>query len=75
MTTVIARTITRVVVPFILLTAVSLLFQGHNLPGGGFIAGVLTCTAFALVYIIYGQESLHTLVGGLLTILSVVGRE
>ena len=64
MTTVIARTITRVVVPFILLTAVSLLFQGHNLPGGGFIAGVLTCTAFALVYIIYGQESLRTLVGG-----------
>jgi len=63
-TTVIARTITRVVVPFILLTAVSLLFQGHNLPGGGFIAGVLTCTAFALVYIIYGQESLRTLVGG-----------
>ncbi|MFB6117539.1 MnhB domain-containing protein [Halosegnis sp.] len=63
-TTVIARTVTRVVVPFILLTALALLFQGHNLPGGGFIAGVLTCTAFALVYIIYGRESLRTLVGG-----------
>ena len=61
--TVIARTVTRVVVPVILLTALALLFQGHNLPGGGFIAGVLTCTAFALVYVIYGRESLRTLLG------------
>lgn len=59
-TTVIARTVTRLVVPIILLTAVALLLQGHNLPGGGFIAGVLTCTAFALVYIIYGRDYLRT---------------
>jgi len=62
-TTVIARTVARVVVPIILVVALALLFRGHNLPGGGFIAGVLTCTAFALVYIIYGRESLRTLVG------------
>jgi multicomponent Na+:H+ antiporter subunit B len=43
-------------VPLILLTAVALLIQGHNRPGGGFIAGVLTATAFALVYIIYGLD-------------------
>lgn len=61
--TVIAQTVTRIVVPFIILTAIALLFQGHNLPGGGFIAGVLTCTSFALVYIIYGSESLRTLLG------------
>jgi multicomponent Na+:H+ antiporter subunit B len=54
--TVIARTVVRVVVPLILLTAVALLIQGHNRPGGGFIAGVLTATAFALVYIIYGLD-------------------
>ena len=64
-TTVIARTVVRVVVPIILLTAVALLLQGHNLPGGGFIAGVLTVTAFALVYIVFGRtflqrELLHT---------------
>jgi multicomponent Na+:H+ antiporter subunit B len=55
-TTVIAKTVTRTVVPLIVVVAVALLFQGHNLPGGGFIAGVLTCTAVALTYIIYGIE-------------------
>jgi multicomponent Na+:H+ antiporter subunit B len=58
--TVIARTVTRLVVPIILVTAVALLLQGHNLPGGGFIAGVLTTTAFALIYIIYGLDYLET---------------
>jgi len=58
--TVIARTVTRLVFPLILVTAVALLLQGHNLPGGGFIAGVLTVTAFALVYVIYGLEYLET---------------
>ncbi|WP_181686153.1 MnhB domain-containing protein [Halorhabdus salina] len=53
-TTIIAQTSTRVVVPIILLVAIALLLQGHNLPGGGFIAGVLTVTGFALIYIIYG---------------------
>jgi len=56
-TTVIARTVTRTVVPIIVLVAVALLLQGHNLPGGGFIAGVLTTTAFALLYVIYGIDN------------------
>jgi len=56
-TTVIARTVTRTVVPIIVLVSVALLLQGHNLPGGGFIAGVLTATAFALLYVIYGIDS------------------
>ncbi|MFB6354632.1 MAG: MnhB domain-containing protein, partial [Halobacteriales archaeon] len=38
--TVIARTVARLTVPLILVTAVALLLQGHNLPGGGFIAAV-----------------------------------
>ena len=59
MTTVIARTVTRAVVPIILVTAVALLLQGHNLPGGGFIAGVLTTTAFALIYVIFGLDYLE----------------
>ncbi len=56
---VIARTVTRIVFPLILLTALALLFQGHNRPGGGFIAGVLTAAAFALVYIVYGPDFLQ----------------
>jgi multicomponent Na+:H+ antiporter subunit B len=58
-TTVIARTVTRTVVPIIVLVSVALLLQGHNLPGGGFIAGVLTATAFALLYVIYGIDSVR----------------
>jgi len=57
--TVIARTVTRLVVPLILVTAIALLLQGHNLPGGGFIAGVLTVTAFVLIYVIFGLDYLE----------------
>jgi multicomponent Na+:H+ antiporter subunit B len=57
--TVIAKTVTRTVVPIITVTAVALLLQGHNLPGGGFIAGVLTATAFVLMYVIYGIETVR----------------
>ncbi|WP_435360592.1 MnhB domain-containing protein [Haloarchaeobius sp. DFWS5] len=58
-TTVISRTVARIVVPIILVSAVALLLQGHNLPGGGFIAGVLTAAAFALVYVIFGLDYLQ----------------
>jgi len=53
------RTTARIVVPIVLVVAVSLLLQGHNLPGGGFIAGVLTTNAFALLYIVYGVDSVR----------------
>lgn len=59
MSTVIARTVSRTVAPLILVTSIALLFQGHNLPGGGFIAGVLTVAGFVLLYIIYGQDYLE----------------
>jgi len=55
-TTVVMRTTARVVVPIVLVVATSLLLQGHNLPGGGFVAGVLTVTAVALVYIVFGLD-------------------
>ena len=58
-TTAIARTTVRIVVPLILVTAVALLLQGHNRPGGGFIAGVLTCTAVALTYVVFGRAYLE----------------
>jgi multicomponent Na+:H+ antiporter subunit B len=58
-TTVVARTVGRTVVPLILVTAVALLLQGHNFPGGGFIGGVLTATAFVLLYVIFGLDYLQ----------------
>jgi multicomponent Na+:H+ antiporter subunit B len=59
MTTVIMKTVTRVVVPLILLLSVALFLQGHNQPGGGFIAGVLTSSALALIYIAYSLDFLE----------------
>jgi multicomponent Na+:H+ antiporter subunit B len=63
MTTVIARTAARIAVPIALVTAIALLLQGHNLPGGGFIAGVLTAAALALVYVVFGLEELSAMLG------------
>lgn len=59
MTTLILRTVTRLAVPIILLVSIALFLQGHNRPGGGFIAGVLTTSAFALIYIAYGLDFLE----------------
>ena len=63
MTTVIARTAVRLVVPITLVTAIALMLQGHNLPGGGFIAGVLTAAAISLVYVVFGLQELSTMLG------------
>lgn len=54
------RTTARVVVPIVLVLSVSLFLQGHNLPGGGFIGGVLTTTAFVLVYVAYDLDYLES---------------
>jgi len=62
--TVILRTTTRIVIPLMLVVSAALFVQGHNQPGGGFIAGVLTATAFALIYITYGMAFLETDVFG-----------
>lgn len=59
MTTVVLRTTVRTVLPIVLVLSIALFVQGHNQPGGGFIAGVLTSSAFAMVYIAYGIEFLE----------------
>lgn len=58
------RTTTRVVVPFIVIVAVSLFAQGHNLPGGGFIGGVLTTVGFVLIYITFSLDYLERVLFG-----------
>ena len=44
----------RLVLPLTLLVAVYLLLRGHNLPGGGFIAGLVTAIALILMYLANG---------------------
>ncbi|WP_280586237.1 MnhB domain-containing protein [Halorubrum sp. Boch-26] len=66
MTTTIMRTTARMTVPIVLVVSISLFLQGHNLPGGGFIGGVLTTAAFVLIYVAYNLDFLES---------GVLGRE
>lgn len=47
-TSIILQTATRMLVPLLLLFSIFLLLRGHNEPGGGFIAGLVASSAFAL---------------------------
>ena|GEM_PF-133353 len=46
--------ITRLLLPLALVVAIYMLLRGHNAPGGGFIAGLITSVAFILQYIASG---------------------
>jgi multicomponent K+:H+ antiporter subunit A len=52
---VILDTVVPWVVPVLLFYAVLLFLQGHNGPGGGFIAGLLTAAAFVLRFVTFGS--------------------
>jgi len=43
----------RIILPLAFLFSAHILFRGHNLPGGGFIAGLLTAIAIGLLYIAF----------------------
>ncbi len=48
--------ITRFLLPLALLVSVFLLLRGHNAPGGGFIAGLVTAVALILQYMASGID-------------------
>jgi multicomponent K+:H+ antiporter subunit A len=50
------RVVSRVVLPMALLLSVYIYWRGHNLPGGGFIAGLITASALVLQYMAWGQD-------------------
>ena len=57
MNSVILKTGTRLLLALLLLLSVFLLLRGHNMPGGGFIAGLVAAAAFALYGIAYGVDA------------------
>ncbi|BBM01942.1 Na+/H+ antiporter subunit B [Microbulbifer sp. GL-2] len=57
MNSLILQTATRVLVALILVFSVYMLLRGHNYPGGGFIAGLIAASAFALFAMAWGIES------------------
>ncbi|MDX1802512.1 MAG: monovalent cation/H+ antiporter subunit A [Alcanivorax sp.] len=52
-------TISRPLLPLALLIAVYIFLRGHNLPGGGFVAGLITAVALVLQYVASGVGWVH----------------
>lgn len=52
----ILRTVSRLAVPLTVLASFRVFLQGHNLPGGGFVAGVLAAAAGAMYLLGFGLE-------------------
>jgi multicomponent K+:H+ antiporter subunit A len=48
--------ISQSLLPLALLVSAYIFLRGHNLPGGGFIAGLVTSIAFILQYMAYGSK-------------------
>jgi len=50
----ILRTVARIAVPLTLLLSLRIFEQGHDMPGGGFIAGVIASAAGAMYLLAFG---------------------
>jgi multisubunit Na+/H+ antiporter MnhB subunit len=50
------RTVARFAVPITVLLSLLIFEQGHNFPGGGFIAGVIAASAGAMYLLAFGVE-------------------
>ncbi len=71
----------RLLLPLALLVAIFILLRGHNLPGGGFIAGLITAVALITQYLAHGiswtrsrmSTKLHPMIGVGLLIATLTG--
>lgn len=62
MNSLILKTATKFLLALMLLFSIFILFRGHNEPGGGFIAGLITGSAFALYVMAYGPVATRKLI-------------
>ena len=58
------RRVARLVLPIALVLSIYIYWRGHNLPGGGFIAGLVTAAALVLQYMALGQLRAENLLHG-----------
>lgn len=49
-------TVAQSLLPLAIMVSVYIFFRGHNMPGGGFIAGLITSVALILQYIAHGVD-------------------
>ena len=78
---VVMASFTRLLLPLALLVAMFILLRGHNLPGGGFIAGLITAVALVMQYLANGvawtqprlPTNIHTVIGYGLLIAVITG--
>lgn len=57
MNSIILRTTTQLLITILLLFSIFLLLRGHDLPGGGFIGGLVGAAAVALYVLAFGAEA------------------
>jgi multicomponent K+:H+ antiporter subunit A len=77
----IMASLTRLLLPLALLVSVYILLRGHNLPGGGFIAGLITAVALIMQYLANGvawtherlPANMHPIIGAGLLIATLTG--
>jgi multicomponent K+:H+ antiporter subunit A len=55
------NSVARIILPPALLVSAYLLLRGHNYPGGGFIAGLLTAAVFVLQFVAAGRDPIARL--------------
>tara|TARA_R110000868_G_scaffold329680_3_gene590461 strand:+ start:244 stop:651 length:408 start_codon:yes stop_codon:yes gene_type:complete len=73
MTSLILRVASRFLLLITLVFSVWALFRGHNLPGGGFIGGLLAASGFALYLFAFGANRLKKLLRINLNLLLALG--
>ena len=58
------RVAARLILPMALVMSLYIFWRGHNLPGGGFIAGLITAVALVVQYMAQGQARVEALLHG-----------
>jgi len=58
------RMAARLVLPLALVVSAYIFWRGHGLPGGGFIAGLVTAVALVIQYMAIGQQQAEALLHG-----------
>lgn len=59
---IILRTVAKLMLPLLLLLSLFMLVRGHNLPGGGFIGGLLAACGVILQIVAYGPDKARTII-------------